>query len=84
MIDTVEEFIAAVYFTPVELSARVKARIEQHLPKNRTGVLKLYNMWKLKMAERPEMVERYAAAINLVRAMASDKDRDRSETGRCR
>jgi hypothetical protein len=72
-IDTKEEFITAAYFTPVDIKPSAKARIEQHLPKTRAGVLKLCNMWKLKMAELPGHRAKYAAAIRLVRKLASEK-----------
>jgi hypothetical protein len=73
IVDTKEEFITAAYFTPVDIKPSAKARIEQHLPKTRDGVLKLCNMWKLKMAEGPGLRHKYAAAIRLVRKLASEK-----------
>ena len=72
-IDTKEEFLTAAYFTPVDVKPSAKARIEQHLPKNKEGVLKLCNMWKLKMAELPGHRDKYATAIRLVRKLASEK-----------
>ena len=50
-LDTAEEFLTAAYFTPVDIKPSAKARIEKHLPKTKEGVLKLCNLWKLKMAE---------------------------------
>ena len=73
MIDTKEEFLTAAYFTPVDVKPSAKARIEQHLPKNKAGVLKLCNLWKLRMAEAPYGRDKYAAAIRLVRKLASEK-----------
>jgi hypothetical protein len=72
-IDTPEEFITAVYYSPIKIDQKAQAAIDRELPKGKTGALRLAAMWYFKIAEYPENREKYMSAINLVLKMAKEK-----------
>jgi len=64
-IDTAEEFITAVYYSPIELSASAKKSILAELPEGKTGALRLAAMWLKKRAE--EDGTGYIKAIEIIK-----------------
>lgn len=72
-IDTAEEFITAVYYSPIKLSASAKKSILAELPEGKTGALRVAAMWFFKIAESPENREKYMNAVNLVLKMSNEK-----------
>jgi len=64
-IDTAEEFITAVYYSPIELSASAKKSILAELPEDKTGALRVAAMWMKKRAE--EFDSGYIKAIEIIK-----------------
>jgi len=73
-IDTPEEFLTAVYFSPIEITDISAQRIiEEELPQDKEGVLRLCGMWLKKVAEYPENSKNYWDAIELIKQKAEEE-----------
>ena len=71
--DSPEEFITAVYFTPVTINAGAQKIVDSELPRNKEGALRLCSMWLLKTAEYPENAGKYRDAIGIIKQKAGEK-----------
>lgn len=66
-LDTVEEFITAVYYSRTGLSEPVRRKFEVELPASEVGALRLCSMWLFRMAEYPANAAGYREVLRLIR-----------------
>ncbi len=66
-LDTVAEFITAVYYSRTHLSETARREFEAELPASESGALRLCSMWLFRMAEYPANAAGYREVLSLIR-----------------
>lgn len=73
-LDTVQEFITAVYYSRTGLSEAARRKFEAELPASEIGALRLCSMWLFRMAEYPAHANDYREVLSLIRKKSSLSD----------
>ena len=75
-IDSPEEFITAAFFTAVPLPKKTMSVLQRELPYSDVGALRLYSLWKRKMAVAPKSSRKYKVIIEKISALFKLSSRD--------
>jgi len=65
-VDTAEELLTALFYSPAAVGNKTRESIERLLPPGREGALRLCSLWLLKSADTPAHGARYREAVRYI------------------
>ncbi len=65
-IDTVEEFLTALFYSPSAVNRETRSRLDRELPPGKDGAYLLCAMWLYKRADRPAYSAKYMEAVHYI------------------
>lgn len=67
LLDTPEEFITVSYLKNLQVIEEVKGILQNELPRDKSGALRLSSMWLKKKAEYPENTASYQKVVDIIK-----------------